>query len=503
MRYINKPMKIFFNINIKSKTTETLINPAQLSQVRMTLKLFNTLSRKKEIFKPIKKGFVGMYSCGPTVYDFAHIGNFRAYVCVDILKRYLKYKGYKIKHVMNLTDVDDKTIRGSIKENISLKDYTEKYSECFFEDIGVLNIDKADIYPKATGHVKEMVEIIKSLLKKEIAYKSEDGSVYYDISKFGDYGKLSKTEISSLKEGARISQDQYEKDEANDFALWKFYTEDDGNVFWETDIGKGRPGWHIECSAMSMKHLGNHFDIHAGGVDLVFPHHENEIAQSEAATNEKFANYWFHNEHLLVNGKKMSKSMGNFFTLRDLIKKEYNPRAIRYLLLSAHYRQQLNFTEDALKAAENTIQRLDDFILKLKSVKLAGEESVRIKTLIKKTTKMFDSSMDDDLNISEALSSIFEFMKEINIMLDKNSVTEKDTLSIIGFMKEINSVLGVIDFDIGKENLLPEIVEMIEEREKARHENNFELADKIRKQILEKGIILEDTKEGTRWKKAA
>ena len=275
----------------------------------MGFKLYNTLTHKKELVKPIKDNQIAMYSCGPTVYDFAHIGNFRAYICSDILKRYLKYSGFKVKHVMNITDVDDKTIKGANKEGISLKEYTSRYEKSFFEDLETLNIDKADVFPRATEHIPEMVSIIKKLLKGRIAYKSEDGSVYYNISKFKDYGKLSHTKVKQLKEGARVKQDSYEKEEAKDFALWKAYDKEDGNVFWETEIGKGRPGWHIECSAMSIKHLGEHFDIHGGGVDLIFPHHENEIAQSEASTGKKFVNYWFHNEHLLVNGQKMSKSL--------------------------------------------------------------------------------------------------------------------------------------------------------------------------------------------------
>src|SRR3989338_8353872 len=315
----------------------------------MPLKLYNTLTRKKEVFKPIKDKIVNLYTCGPTIYDYAHIGNFRAYICSDILKRYLKYKGFKVKHIMNITDVDDKTIKGANQQKISLKDYTKKYEKIFFEDIEALNIDKADVFPKATEHIKEMIDLVKKLLKNGIAYKSEDGSIYYDISKFKDYGKLSHTKIKELKEGARVNQDSYEKESANDFALWKAYHEEDGNIFWQTEIGKGRPGWHIECSAMSMKYLGSHFDIHAGGVDLVFPHHENEIAQSEAFTGKKFVNYWFHNEHLLVDGRKMSKSLGNYYTLRDLLTKNYNPKAIRYLLLSTHYRQQLNFLKKNLK----------------------------------------------------------------------------------------------------------------------------------------------------------
>ena len=465
----------------------------------MALKLFNTLTRKKQIFKPIKGKEVGMYSCGPTVYDYAHIGNFRAYVCVDILKRYLKYSGYKVNHVMNITDVDDKTIRGANKEGIPLKEYSSRYEKAFFEDLETLNIDKADTYPRATEHIKEMVEIIKKLLKNKIAYTSEDGSVYFNIKKFKDYGKLSHTKISSLKEGARVKQDSYEKEEAKDFALWKAYDKEDGNVFWETDIGKGRPGWHIECSAMSMKHLGNHFDIHAGGIDLVFPHHENEIEESEASTKKKFANYWFHNEHLLVNGQKMSKSLGNFFTLRDLLQKGFNPKAIRYLLLSAHYRMQLNFTEEAVKAAENAVQRLRDFMIKIKEIKI-GYNNKNIGKLIEKTKKDFESSMDDDLNISEALSRVFEFVKEVNTLMMEGKIGKDDAKKIIDLMSGFDKLLGILEEK--DEELSPELKKLIDEREKARKEKDFAKADEIRIELKEKGIILEDTKEGVRWKKS-
>ena len=287
---------------------------------------------------------------------------------------------------MNITDVDDKTIKGANTEGTSLKEYTQRYEKSFFEDLESLNIDKADKFTRATDNIDEMVKIIKKLLDKKIAYKSEDGSIYYDISKFKDYGKLAHTKIKQLKEGARVKQDSYEKEEAKDFALWKSYDKEDGNIFWETSIGKGRPGWHIECSAMSMKYLGEHFDIHAGGIDLVFPHHENEIAQSEAFSGKKFVNYWFHNEHLLVDGKKMSKSLGNFFTLRDLLNKGFNPIAIRYLLLSANYRVQLNFTEEAVKSSENAIQRLNDFMIKLKEIK-DNKDNKNIPKLILKTKK--------------------------------------------------------------------------------------------------------------------
>lgn len=463
----------------------------------MPLKLYNTLTRKKEAFKPIQKGLVKIYSCGPTVYDYAHIGNFRAYVCSDILKRYLKYKGYKVRHVMNITDVDDKTIKGANREGISLKEFTRRYEKAFFEDIETLNIDRADIYPRATEHIKEMAAIIKKLLKNGTAYKSEDG-IYFDISKFKNYGNLSHTKLEGLETGKRIKQDQYEKEQAQDFALWKAYDKEDGNVVWKTDIGDGRPGWHIECSAMSMKYLGEHFDIHAGGVDLIFPHHENEVAQSEASTKKKFVNYWVHNEHLLVDGHKMSKSLGNFYTLRDLLNKSYTPRAIRYLLLSAHYKMQLNFTEEAVKAAENAAQRLDDFMIKLKEIKNAYKNK-DIGKLIQKTKKEFGNAMDDDLNISIALAHIFEFIKEINTLMMHSKIGKNDSKKIINFMHGIDKVLGILKEKEGR--LTPELKKLINEREKARKEKDYAKADKIREELKQKGIVLEDTKEGVRWKK--
>src|SRR3989344_5666019 len=464
----------------------------------MPLKLYNTLTKKKEAFKPIKDKEVRMYSCGPTIYHFAHIGNFRAYICSDILKRYLKYSGFKVKHVMNITDVDDKTIKGANKEGISLAEYTQRYEKSFFEDLETLNIDKAEVFPRATEHIPEMVSIIKSLLKNNIAYKSEYGSVYYDISKFKDYGKLSHTKLKELKEGARVKQDSYEKGEAKDFALWKAYDKEDGNVFWETEIGKGRPGWHIECSAMSIKHLGEHFDIHGVGVDLIFPHHENEIAQSEGSTKKKFVNYWFHNEHLLVNGQKMSKSLGNFYTLRDLLNKGYRAKAIRYLLLSAHYRVQLNFTEEAVKAAEHAVQRLSDFMIKLKEIK-NNADNKQIQKSIDKTKKLFEEAMDDDLSVSIALSHIFDFVKEINTLMMENKIGKNNAKKIISLMHGFDSVLGILGEK--EEKLSAELKKLIDEREKARKVKDFAKADKIRNELKQKGIILEDTKDGVRWKR--
>ncbi|MBL7054590.1 cysteine--tRNA ligase [Candidatus Woesearchaeota archaeon] len=463
----------------------------------MTLKLYNTLTRKKETFKPIKKGHAGLYTCGPTVYDFAHIGNFRAYICGDILKRYLKYKGFKVNHVMNITDVDDKIIKGSRQKNKPLNKFTKEYTEAFFEDLEKLNINKADFSPKATEHIKEMVVIIKKLLDKKIAYKAKDG-IYFDISKFKDYGKLSHVKLEELEIGKRIKADQYEKEQAQDFALWKFWDKDDGDVFWETDIGKGRPGWHIECSAMSTKYLGQPFDIHGGGIDLVFPHHENEMAQTEAATGKKFVNYWFHNEHLLVNGRKMSKSLGNFFTLRDLFNKGYNANAIRYLLLSVHYRQQLNFTEESVKAAENAIQRLNDFVVKLKSIKNTNKKippNKKIKPIIEDTRKNFEKEMDDDLNISNALAVVFELVKKINTLIMENKIGKKDAEDIYGLMRDFDSVLGVLETK--EEKVSVEIQKLVKEREKARKEKDWNQADKLRDEIKEKGFEVKDTSEGS------
>ncbi|MFQ6121067.1 MAG: cysteine--tRNA ligase, partial [Methanosarcinales archaeon] len=325
----------------------------------MTLKIYNTLSAQKEIFKPLKANYVGMYSCGPTVYDYAHIGNLRAYTFADLLRRYLEYKGYKVKHVMNITDLDDKTINKAKKEGVSLKEYTERYAKLFFEDIELLNLKKAHVYPRVTEHIKEMVEMIKILIEKGYAYK-KNGSIYYKISNFKEYGKLSKIDLSKVVIGASVDADEYEKEDVRDFALWKAKRE--GEPFWKTEIGEGRPGWHIECSAMSTKYLGPTLDIHTGGVDNIFPHHENTRAQSEAANGKPFVRYWMHCEHLLVNNKKMSKSIGNIYTLRDLLKKGYNAKALRMVFISTHYRSKLNFTEKSMQSAANTLKKLNLFV---------------------------------------------------------------------------------------------------------------------------------------------
>lgn len=463
-------------------------------------RLFNTLTRKKEKFIPLEKGKVKMYTCGPTVYDFAHIGNFRAYVFQDLLRRWLEYHGYIVTQVMNITDVDDNTIRESREQGVPLQEYTKRYINAFFEDLGKLNVEKAEFYPRATEHVKEMVDLVKKLMEKGYAYRGEDGSIYYDISKFRGYGKLSKIKIGELKAGARVKVDSYGKEEARDFALWKAWEEKDGDVFWETELGKGRPGWHIECSVMSMKYLGNTFDIHCGGVDLIFPHHENEIAQSEAATGEKFVNYWVHHEHLLVEGERMAKSLGNFYTLRDLLERGYNPKAVRYILLSTHYRQQLNFTFEGLEAAKNTIERLTNFMYRLLDVD--GEECGDfLQELVQKAKKNFEKAMDDDLQINIALGSLFQFIREVNKLIDQNRLSRKEAGEVYDFIMSFDRVLGVLGEIKRKEELPEEIMKLIEKREEARKAKDWETADRIRKKLRRMGIVLEDTPEGVRWRK--
>ena len=463
----------------------------------MVLKLYNTLKRKEGVFRPLTGKEVRMYSCGPTVYDYAHIGNFRAYIVSDLLRRYLEYKGFSVRLVMNLTDVDDKTIKGSKKEGIPLARYTERYKKAFFGDLKKLNIRPASAYPAATEHIKEMVGLVKTLLKKGYAYKSEDGSIYYDISKFKGYGKLSGLSLEGLKAGARVRQDQYDKDDAQDFALWKAWSEDDGDVFWDTEIGKGRPGWHIECSAMSMKYLGVHFDIHTGGVDLMFPHHENEIAQSEAATGKPFAGWFVHNEHLLVDGRKMSKSLGNFYTLRDLLQKGHTPKAIRYLLLSTHYRQKLNFTVEGLEGAANSVDRLLDFMDMLDNAG-GGKNSPEIKNMMNKTKTDFEKAMDDDLNISAALAVIFDFVRDVNKLAEKGSLGKAGAAKIKNIMLDFDRVLGILE--TGKKDISTQVERLIQEREGARKRKDFRKSDEIRAKLAGMGVILEDTAEGVRWK---
>jgi cysteinyl-tRNA synthetase len=446
------------------------------------LKVYNTLNRKKENFKPLKKGHVGMYVCGPTIYDYVHIGNLRAYVFGDILRRYLKFSGFKVKEVMNLTDVDDKTIRESQKLKKNLKEFTKIYEKAFMQDIGAMNIETPEIMPKATEHIKEMVALVKKLLDKGIAYKADDG-IYFSINKFKDYGKLSKIKVKELKAGAseRVAKDEYDKTSANDFVLWKFYTKEDGDVFWNTPLGKGRPGWHIECSAMSTKYLGESFDIHTGGVDLIFPHHENEIAQSEAANEKPFVKYWMHNEWVLVDGKKMSKSLKNFYKLNDIIVQDFSPLDLRYFFLTKIYRQKLNFTWDNLSSAKISLQRLRNIIT---DSRLKDD-----KKLNKKYLAEFEKAMDDDLNTPKALQVLWKFVR------DKKATGKVQTI------KKMDSVLG-LDLLKKEEIKVPsKIMELVMEREEARRDREFKKADELRNKIKKMGYEISDTKEGPKVKK--
>jgi len=461
------------------------------------IKFFNTLSGRVEPFHSLKRGEVRLYTCGPTVYDYAHIGNFRAYIFEDLLKRFLIFMGYKVIHVMNITDVDDKTIKGAKALGVNLQQYTKKYIDAFFEDIKVLNISRADYYPRATEHITDIVQMIKGLLRKGYAYK-KNGSIYFDISKFPRYGQLSKIKLDKLKPGKRVEADEYAKERVQDFALWKEKKE--GEPSWPTEIGNGRPGWHIECSVMSTKYLGFTFDIHCGGVDNIFPHHENEIAQSEAYSGQKFVNYWLHCHHLIVEGEKMSKSKGNFFTLRDLLQKEIEPMALRFLLLSTHYRKMLNFTFEALHQAEASLQRIRDFLYELEKSSFPSGENEQVGKLMEETRQKFTESLSDDLNISEALAALFELIRQANVLIKQNKILREDARKLISFIHSLDLVLAVLPQE-KEESLPPEILKKIKEREKARQKKNYQLADKIRQELKEQGIILEDTKDGVRWKR--
>jgi cysteinyl-tRNA synthetase len=461
------------------------------------LRFYNTLTRQKEDFQPRQSGKVGMYTCGPTVYNYAHIGNFRAYVFEDLLRRYLKYRGYDVTQVMNLTDVEDKIIRDSQQAGLSLQDFTARYKQAFFEDLHTLNIEAAEVYPAATDHIPEMVALIQQLLARGYAYETA-GSIYYRIDRFPHYGKLAHFEAEELQHGAsgRIDSDEYAKDDARDFALWKAWTLEDGEVYWDTELGRGRPGWHIECSAMSMKYLGSHFDIHTGGEDNIFPHHENEIAQSEAATGTTFVNYWLHCRFLLVEQQKMSKSLGNFYTLRDILEKGFKPKGIRYALLATHYRQPMNFTFDGLQAAESAVQRLLDFMHALQTASGTG---VDIQPLLQRTRQAFEEALDDDLNISGALGAIFEMVREVNRAIASNQLSADDAKQVTALMQRFDAVLGLLAAD--QEEVDSQVEALLQERQEARQRRDFARADAIRDQLRERGFTVEDTPQGPRLKR--
>jgi len=463
----------------------------------LALKISNTLTGQMEEFRPLEDNLVRMYTCGPTVYGYAHIGNFRTFIFEDVLKRYLRFKGYRIKHVMNITDVDDKTIRDSkASEPSQLRKYTDQYTTAFMEDCRQLRIEEPDLVVHATDHIPEMVSLIERLTAKGHTYE-KDGSIYFRIASFKDYGKLSKLDKEGIKPGARVDVDEYEKQDARDFVLWKAPKPEE--PFWTTSIGSGRPGWHIECSAMSMKYLGDSFDLHCGGVDNIFPHHENEIAQSESVTGKPFVRYWMHGEHLIVEGEKMSKSKGNYYTLRDLLQKGIDPLDVRYVLLSIPYKHKLNFTFDALRQARSSLRRLQDFQIRLKTDHFPHEATAELHPLLKQAREQFEQAMDDDLNTAQALAVLFDLVREINIAMDQKGVSEEDHAAIHKAVAEINEVFDILAEP--ESEMDSRIRELIEQRNAARRARNFPLADQFRSQIYEMGYIIEDTREGTRWKK--
>jgi cysteinyl-tRNA synthetase len=472
------------------------------------LKLYNTLTKKKEIFKPLKKGIVTLYNCGLTVYDYAHIGNLRAFTFADILRRHLEYKGFKVRQVMNFTDVghmfedvdigEDKMEAAAKKEKKDPWTIADFYIQVFLEDSKKMNFEEPTVRPKATDHIQEMIDLVQKLIRKGYAY-IVNGSVYFDAAKFKNYGKLSGNTIEKLKLGAG-GRVEFNPDKKNqfDFALW---INDPKHIMnWKSPwCEKGYPGWHIECSVMAMKYLGETIDIHTGGVDNLFPHHENEIAQSEAATGKKFVNYWLHIEHLLVEGGKMAKSLGNFYTLRDLLAKGYDPKAVHYLLMSTHYRQQLNFTFEGLEAAKNALDRLVNFVRRLMGADGSGCGE-KIRALTNDAQRRFEEAMDDDLNISVALAALFDFVREVNKLLDDNMLSKGEAEEVYELMMRFDKVLGVIGEIKRKEKLPKEAEELILKREEARKAKDWEAADKIREQLGSIGIIIEDTPQGVKWK---
>jgi cysteinyl-tRNA synthetase len=482
----------------------------------MPIRFYNTLSQQLEVFTPLHDNKVHMYTCGPTVYNFVHIGNLRTFTFQDILRRWLLYRGYVLDHVMNITDVEDKIIAGAARLNKTLAEYTAPYEQAFFEDCALMRLQRPERIVKATDHVHEMAEAVEALTRKGCTYVSE-GSTYFRIKSFAEYGKLSHNNFDGIISGARVDVDEYDKADARDFVLWK--ARKDVEPFWHEPIGDGRPGWHIECSVMAMKYLGETLDIHAGGVDLIFPHHENEIAQSESLSGKPFSRYWLHSEHLLIESQKMSKSLGNFYTLRDLVNYGHSPESVRFLLASVPYRKKLNFTFDGLKAAATSIERLRNFADRMRTAKLPNSlSSARVEELaarFRKAKADFESSLDDDLNTAEALAAIFEFVREINTALDQDQFPEASragALELLGTFDSVFDVLRPNDMVPGlRIDLLPqpkytatlgegEIERLIEARTAAKKARDFARADEIRSELLEKGIVLEDTKDGVRWK---
>jgi cysteinyl-tRNA synthetase len=462
----------------------------------LAMRFFNTMTRRLEDFTPLEPGHVRMYTCGPTVYDYAHIGNLRSFLFEDVLRRVLTYCGFRVTQVMNLTDIDDKIIRRAREQGRGLREFTAPYVEAFFEDMKTLGAEPAEVYPRATDHIPEMVALIARLLEKGVAYRAE-GGVFYRIADFTNYGKLSHFDMSQMKRGERVASDEYEKEDVRDFSLWK--TEDDPAFSWEASFGRGRPGWHIECSAMSMKYLGESFDIHTGGVDNIFPHHENEIAQSEAATGKPFARFWLHAEHLVVEGRKMAKSLGNFYTLRDLLGKGFQPEAVRYLLVSAHYRHPLNFTLEGLRQAESAVARYRDFLHRLRRTPYPEGSSPQVSTLIAEGRKKFEAALRDDLNTAEALGVTFTLMSEINKIEAAGAFSKGDAAKALEAFVGFDKIWAL---DEASDALSDAAVEaLIAERDAARKAKDFRRSDAVRDELQARGIVLEDTPYGTRWKR--
>ncbi len=494
----------------------------------MAPRFFNTLSNRVQEFQPLQDNLVRMYACGPTVYDYGHIGNFRTFVFVDVLRRFLRQSGYQLRHVMNITDVDDRIIENSAKLGLTVRQYTEKYEKAFLEDAETLQIERPEVLVRATDHIPEMADFIAQLAEKSYAYRAADGSYYFRIAKFPQYGKLSKKDLAHIEDGARVDSDRFDKEEIRDFALWK--APKPGEAFWETAIGPGRPGWHIECSVMSMKYLGDSFDIHLGGEDLIFPHHENEIAQSEALTGKPFAHFWMHGRFLLVEGEKMSKSLGNFYTLRDLVLKGHKPSSIRFLLTSVPYRKQLNFTFDGLKQAAQAVDRLRNFKLRLETEPFPGGENPEMAALGEKALFGLQSALEDDLNTAQALAFLFDLVRDANAAADAGQLRQQDAAPLLRILEKFDEIFSVLrDQDAAHvrailewaraegrgKDISPEaeaiaagagvddaeIGRLIDEMQAARKARDFGRSDKIRAQLNEAGILVEITKDGVRWKR--
>ncbi len=492
----------------------------------MALRLYNTLSGKIEYFHPLDGNRVRMYACGPTVYDYGHIGNFRTFIAVDLLYRFLRQTGYDVRYVMNITDVDDKIIRNSARDGVTVQQYTAKFAQAFLEDSATLSIERP-ILVRATEHINAMANFIAELVKKGFAYRTEDGSYYFRIAKFPGYGKLSKKDFAGMTDGARVDLDEYEKDSARDFALWK--APKPGEASWDTAIGPGRPGWHIECSVMSMEQLGPSFDLHAGGEDLVFPHHENEIAQSEAFSGKQLSRFWFHVRFLLVEGQKMSKSLGNFFTIRDLVLRGHKPSSIRWLLTQVPYRNQLNFTFDGLKAAASSVEKLRHFDFRLSTPFPVGANPEMVQ-LAADTTARVKKALDDDLNTAEAQAAIFDMLRKVNTTIDAGQVFQDDIRPLRSALARFDEIFGVLKDDDqpkmkaildwaraeGREKeVSPELTEIagsaqladeqvnqkLAAMEAARKARNFKASDALRAELTGAGIIVENTKDGVRWRR--